>query len=80
MSTILITRQPREEVNLLCISGCKTFTDVPKEIAILASSELTRVSGRGACLMLVIDSINCILLVTEIKARKIKKKKKEDLH
>lgn len=71
MSTILITRQPREEVNLLCISRCKTFTDVPKETATQASSELTTVSGRGACLMVDIDSINCILLVTEIKARKI---------
>lgn len=32
MNIILITRQPQEEVNLLRISGYKTFTDVPKEI------------------------------------------------
>lgn len=32
MNIILTTRLPWEEVNLLCLSGYKTFTDVPKEV------------------------------------------------
>lgn len=70
MSIMRTTRLPQEEVHLLCISGYKTFTDVPKEMLMIqASQKLTTVSGRGACLMSVINSITVFFLsVTEIKA------------